>query len=58
MHKYFKNRQYGIPVFSVDYCLNPQNAQQVYREARRAGLRPLVTRVALSRITETPPPNP
>lgn len=45
----------GLPVFSVDYCLKKENAAFVYREARRQGLRPLVTRVALSRMTETPP---
>lgn len=45
----------GMPVFSVDYCRNPENARQVYRDARTAGLIPLVTRVSLSRMTETPP---
>lgn len=44
-----------IPVFTVDYCLDPGNASLVYRQARRYGLRPLVTRVSLSRLTETPP---
>jgi cysteinyl-tRNA synthetase len=44
-----------IPVFTVDYCLDVDNADFVYDEARRHGLRPLVTRVALSRLTETPP---
>ncbi len=50
--KYLAN---GLPVFSVDYCVNRENAALVYREAKKAGLRPLVTRVSLSRITETPP---
>ena len=45
----------GVPVFSVDYCVSRTNAALVYREARKAGLRPLVTRVALSRLTDTPP---
>ena len=45
----------GLPVFSVDYCLKPANAAYVYQKAVRAGLVPLVTRVSLSRITETPP---
>lgn len=45
----------GVPVFSVDYVISLDNAAQVYRDARSAGLRPLVTRVALSRMTETPP---
>ncbi len=48
-------RKYGLPVFSVDYCVSRQNAARVYRDARAAGLRPLVTRVSLSRLTETPP---
>jgi len=46
----------GIPVFTVDYCLDPENADFVYREARQHGLRPLVTRVSLAHLTETPPP--
>ncbi|MCA8933948.1 MAG: endo alpha-1,4 polygalactosaminidase [Rhodospirillaceae bacterium] len=49
-------RAAGLPVFSVDYALQPDNVALVYREAPRLGLVPLVTRVALSRLTETPPP--
>ncbi len=49
-------QQAGLPVFSVDYALDPQNVALVYREASEAGFVPLVTRVALSRMTETPPP--
>jgi len=45
----------GLPIFSVDYCISLENASLVYSEARKAGLRPLVTRVSLSRLTETPP---
>ncbi len=45
----------GIPVFSVDYCISETNTAQVYRDARAAGLRPLVTQVALSQNTDTPP---
>ena len=45
----------GLPVFSVDYSLNKDNASMVYNEARSQGFIPLVTRVALSRLTETPP---
>ncbi len=51
-------RQYldrRLPVFSVDYCISTVNAAQVYQDARTAGMRPLVTRVSLSRLTETPP---
>ncbi|MCP5071116.1 MAG: cellulase family glycosylhydrolase, partial [bacterium] len=46
----------GLPVFSVDYCIKKENAALVYARARDAGLRPLVTRVSLARMTETPPP--
>lgn len=49
-------RARGLPVFSVDYALDPANAAHVYREAARLGLVPLVSRVALSQMTETPPP--
>ena len=45
----------NLPVFSVDYCISTANAAQVYSQARAAGLRPLVTRVSLSRMTVTPP---
>jgi cysteinyl-tRNA synthetase len=45
----------GLPVFTVDYCISETNAALVYRQARARGLRPLVTRVALSRLTATPP---
>jgi cysteinyl-tRNA synthetase len=46
----------GKPVFSIDYCLKPENAARVYREARPHHLVPLVTRVGLDRMTTTPPP--
>lgn len=46
----------GKPVFTVDYCLKPANAQQVYQEATGRGFIPLVSRSALDRLTETPPP--
>ncbi len=48
----------GLPVFSVDYCVDPAHAALVYAAAAKAGLRPLVTRHPLSRLTETPPPAP
>ncbi len=47
----------GLPVFSVDYALNKTNVAWVYNEAINHGFISLVTRVALSRLTETPPPN-
>jgi cysteinyl-tRNA synthetase len=56
--KYREYMNRGLAVFSVDYCISQTNADQVYRDARQAGLRPLVTRVSLSRLTETPPPTP
>jgi cysteinyl-tRNA synthetase len=53
---YQKYLRAGKPVFSIDYCLKPENAQRVYAEARKAGLVPLVTQVSLSKMTTTPPP--
>ncbi len=50
-----KYLNYGIPVFTVDYCISQQNADLVYNESRKNGFIPLVTRVSLSEITETPP---
>ncbi len=49
----FQNR--GLPVFTVDYCIADETTQIAYTESRNAGLKPLVTRVSLSRVTETPP---
>jgi len=53
--QYQKYLSRGLPVFSVDYCISTTNAAQVYTDASAAGLRPLVTRVSLSAMTETPP---
>jgi hypothetical protein len=39
----------------VDYCLDPEQAQFVYAKARAGGIVPLVKRVTLNRMTETPP---
>jgi len=50
--KYLNN---GLPVFTVDYCISDKNADFVYNESRWNGFIPLVTRVSLSEITETPP---
>ncbi|MEI7594562.1 MAG: endo alpha-1,4 polygalactosaminidase [Bacteroidota bacterium] len=47
----------NIPVFTVDYCVSRENADGVYEEAARNGLKSLVTRVSLSKNTETPPLN-
>lgn len=56
LEKIAEYRAAGLPVFSVDYALEPENVALVYREAPKHGMVPLVTRVALSRMTETPPP--
>lgn len=45
----------GLPVFTVDYCVNEANAAFVYSQAIAADFRPLVTRVSLSQMTVTPP---
>jgi cysteinyl-tRNA synthetase len=45
----------GLPVFTVDYCVKKSNADYVYQASRENGFIPLVTRVSLSHITETPP---
>ncbi len=50
-----KYLDYGIPVFTIDYCLSTENADFVYTESRKNGFIPLVTRVSLSELTETPP---
>ncbi|KAE9626473.1 caspase family protein [Parasedimentitalea maritima] len=47
----------GLPVFSVDYALDKNNVSKVYSEASNHGFVSLVTRVALSKLTETPPPS-
>jgi len=49
----FQNR--GLPVFTIDYCIADETTQIAYTESRNAGLKPLVSRVSLSRVTETPP---
>jgi cysteinyl-tRNA synthetase len=53
-----QNKKYlnkGIPVFTIDYCISEQNALKTYNQSRSHGFIPLVTRVSLSEITETPP---
>ena len=46
----------GLPVWTVDYCLEPANAAHVYTESPANGLIPLVTQTSLMQITGTPPP--
>lgn len=53
--QYTVYQEYGLPIFSVDYCISSSNAEQVYRDASAAGLIPLVTRVSLEQLTVTPP---
>ena len=53
-----QNKKYlslGLPVFTVDYCRDDYNADEVYYKSRQNGFIPIVTRVALSQPTETPP---
>lgn len=54
--QYEKYLEQDLPVFSVDYCISTENAEQVYEDAASNDLIPLVTRVSLSRLTQTPPP--
>jgi cysteinyl-tRNA synthetase len=51
-----KWRAIGKPVFTLDYCLKTDHAGQVYERAKSLGAVPLVSRSALDRMTETPPP--
>jgi cysteinyl-tRNA synthetase len=55
LSEYALYKKRGLPVFSVDYCIDLDNAANVYQAARAESLVPLVTRVPLSRLTETPP---
>ena len=50
-----KYLELGIPVLTIDYCIDEMNAEFVYRHSWELGFLPLVTRVSLSDITETPP---
>ena len=47
----------NVPVFTIDYALQTANAQKVYTASRGQGFRPLVSRIALSKPTTTPPWN-
>ena len=50
-----KYLHYGLPVFTVDYCMDEYTANEVYHKSRMHGFIPVVTRVSLSEVTETPP---
>lgn len=52
-----KYLMFGIPVFTVDYCIDENNAEMVYYESWKNGFIPLVTHVSLSEVTKTPPFN-
>ncbi|MCX7016112.1 MAG: endo alpha-1,4 polygalactosaminidase [Candidatus Sumerlaeota bacterium] len=54
--QYQKYLKAGLPVFTVDYCVNEDNARMAYEVEAKAGFVPLVTRVSLARLTTTPPP--
>ena len=58
IEQYRKYLKAGKPVFTIDYCLKPENAAKVYAASRAAGFVPLVTQVSLSRLTETHPSPP
>jgi cysteinyl-tRNA synthetase len=54
-----QNRKYlqlSLPVFTVDYALIKEHAVSTYHNSRYSEFIPLVTRISLSKITETPPP--
>ncbi|HEX4052835.1 MAG TPA: endo alpha-1,4 polygalactosaminidase [Tepidisphaeraceae bacterium] len=57
IREYQKYRHAGLPVFTIDFCVNPENAAKVYRDSAAAGFIPLVTRASEDDITPTPPPN-
>ena len=56
LKQYARYKAAGKPVLTVDYCLKADNARKVYEESRSRGFVPLVSRIALDRMTETPPP--
>jgi cysteinyl-tRNA synthetase len=56
VRQYQKYSQAGLPVFTIDYCVNPQNAQKVYLDSAAVGFVPLVTRASADEMTLTPPP--
>jgi len=57
LKQYAKYQAAGKPVFTIDYCVKPANAEKVYRDAARHSLIPLVTQVSLDHLTTTPPPS-
>jgi cysteinyl-tRNA synthetase len=57
VREYQKYLQAGLPVFTIDSCVNPDNAARVYQTSATAGFVPLVTRASEDDMTPTPPPN-
>jgi len=51
-----KWKKKGKAVFTLDYCLKADHARMVYERAKSLGAVPLVSRSALDRLTESPPP--
>jgi cysteinyl-tRNA synthetase len=48
----------GLPLFCIDYALEQPNVQAAYATARDADCLGYVSQTPLSRLTETPPPDP
>jgi cysteinyl-tRNA synthetase len=48
----------GVPLFCIDYALEQANVQTAYAAASDAGCLGYVSQTPLSRLTETPPPDP
>ena len=44
----------GVPVLTIDYALDPANIDKAYRESRRAGFVPFVSRTPLDRLPAFP----
>jgi cysteinyl-tRNA synthetase len=57
IRQYKKYQNAGLPVFTIDYCVNSGHAARVYKESAAEGFVPLVTRVSADNMTTTPPPN-
>jgi endo-alpha-1,4-polygalactosaminidase (GH114 family) len=45
----------GLPVFTIDYCVNEQNRLASYRLSRQRGYIPFVSRTPLDRLPDPPP---
>jgi endo-alpha-1,4-polygalactosaminidase (GH114 family) len=45
-------RDTGLPVFTVDYCVEPENADEAIRYSRSHGFVPFVSRTPLDRLPD------